>query len=370
MSVTVEQMRPRLHTMSQLRDILATSEPLHHEDFTVGKHTRFRIGLGWQHGIDTKDADDPVYAAILLGGGRHLREHRLSKDALLQATSAIGLSKTYAARCPAPLLEPQLNYWFREGLHERKGTRDWRLLIHDDLAVGITKPSIVPFSNLRLVDIAEQAIKARYGDDEILADYKLSHTLRRTTLRLVVPAASRTMHGTGTAADEWSLGLQLGNSLLGDAPTGLDGYLFRWVCTNGQIDARASAGQWRRRAGNDDEVYQWATAAIDTVLGGLEPAFDAVQRLADIPIKGSVSDVLRDVFTHYTVPLADRTRIIAAVEAIDSDLTMYNLMAAITQAANETGIEPSRVDNLLRLGGDLPHAETSRCGACRRLMTG
>jgi hypothetical protein len=41
---------------------------------------------------------------------------------------------------------------------------------------------------------------------------------------------------------------------------------------------------------------------------------------------------------------------------------------AVTRVANEVGMEPSHVENLLRLGGDLPHAATSRCDACRRLM--
>jgi hypothetical protein len=368
MTITADDMKPKLHTLDFARGLLARTEPLAALGFNATE-AAFTVQPGWNHGIDAKAGTEPVDATIRIPGG----EYPLTKDALLEATSIVGLTKTYAARCPAGLLAAQLNYWFTGGgIAGRKGTnKEFQLLAAAGNGAAVTRSSIIPFSNLRLLDVAEDVITQRYGPQEILVDYKLTHSLRRTHLRLVLPGIERTMDNTGTPDDTWSVGLQLRNSLTGEERTAIEAYLFRWVCTNGQIDTRASSDAWRRHGagrGSEAEVYEWARTAVDDVLSGLEPALDAVQALADIPVTGTATDVLRDVFEHYKVPLPERAKIIENVVNTGGDLTMYAIMAAVTQVANDTDMEPSHVENLLRLGGDLPHAATSRCDACRRLM--
>lgn len=368
MAVTVDEMKPQLYTLDQVRDVLARTEPLSTRPFSVGDQVRFVVDPSWHHGIDATAGTEPVNAYLVLGGGLATHEHQLTKDALLEATSIIGLRRDYAARCPGVLLEDQLNYWFREGLTIRRAAnRDFQLLVAAGLGAAITRQSIVPFSNLRLVDQAIIGIENRYGKGEILADYKLTHSLRKTYVRLIVPAAQRTMINTGTPDDTWSVGIQLRNSLIGEERTELSGYLFRWICTNGQVDTQATSGAWRRQgSGREAEVYEWARNAVDDVLGGLEPALDAVQATTAIPVEGNASDVLRNVFKHYGTPLAERAKIINNMVDAGGDLTMYTVMAAITQVANQAGMEPGQVDNLLRMGGDLPHAV--HCQSCRQLL--
>jgi len=370
MTITVSDMRAKLLTLDEVHDQLGRSEPLATHNFTVGDAVRFTIDDDWHHQVPELDGTDPVKATVELGHGPGRVEHRLTKDALLEATSVCGISKTYAARCPGPLLQPHLNYWFREGLATKAGHRDYQLLSAGGNGAAITRSSIVPFSNLRLLDEAVDGIRKHFGaGTEILADYKFTHSLRRTHLRLIVPATNREITGTGTDDDTWCLGLQLKNSLTGELRTSIDGYLFRWVCTNGAIDTHATSGAWTRRGqGAEDEVYEWARSAVDEVLGGLEGSLDAVQEMVTIPIEGHVNDVLRDVFEYYRVPLPERARIIEALIEAGGPITMYTVMAAITQVANDTSMDPAHVENLLRMGGDLPHAATSRCDACQRLL--
>ena len=367
--VTTAAMRERLLSLDTARAALAATEPLATHNFTVGEQVRFTVEPGWLHGIESIAGTAPVPASIHLGRGPGTYEFPLTKDALLEATSICGLGKGYAARCPAELLEPQLNYWFRGGLLDREGAiRDYQLLVAAGLGAAVARASVVPFSNLELLDRALAGIRSRFGDSEVLVDYKFTHSLRRTHLRLIVPDQRRTITGTGVTGDEWSVGLQLRNSLIGRETTAIDGYLFRWVCTNGAIDTQATSGTWTRRAGGTEaEVYEWAAAAVDDVLGGLEPALDAVQAMVNLPIGGEANDVLRDVFTHYRTPLPERAKIIEnMVEA--GELTMYAVMAAITEVANDGEMDPAHVEALMRMGGDLPHAATSRCEACRRLL--
>jgi hypothetical protein len=275
-----------------------------------------------------------------------------------------------AAKQPAELLEPHLNFWWREGLMEKPPTqRDFQLLVAAGAGAALTRASVNPFSNLRLLDEALNAVEDRWGKDEVLVDYKFHHSLRKTHLRLILPNQGRAITGTGTDDDVWSVGLQIKNSLIAEEPTSIDGYLFRWWCTNGQIDCRNASGTFTRRGqGQEHDVYEWARAAVDQVLGGLEPALDAVQHTTDIVIAGEADEVLRDVFTHYRVPVSERRRIIDNMVNQGGQLTMYSVMAAITEVANDTTLETAQVENLMRMGGDLPHAATSRCEACRRLM--
>lgn len=368
-SITVDTMRAKLHPLDRVRQVLASTEPLANYPFSVGDEVRFTLEPGWHHGLDARTGTEPVNAAIHLGKGPATSLFQLTKDALLEATSACGISKSYAARCPAELLEPQLNYWFRDGLASRAGNRDYQLLVAAGTGAAITRRSIVPFSNLRLLEQALDGIEARYGAGDVLADYKFSHSLRRTHLRLIVPEQRRAITGTGVDDDTWSVGLQIRNSLIGVEQTSIDGYLFRWACTNGAVDTRNTSGTWtRHRGGSDSEVYEWARSAVDEVLGGLEPALDNVQQLVTIPIQGAANEVLRDVFEHYRTPLAERTRVIERMVEAGGSLTMYSVMAAITEVANDANMEPSHIESLLRMGGDLPHAATSRCDACRRLL--
>lgn len=370
MAITLETMKSKLHTVDYVRERLSTTEPMSPEAFTVGDAVKFHAQPGWNHGIDAKSGSEPVAVYINLGKGRHARAFQMSKDAVMEAVAAFGMARPYAARCPAELLTPHLNYWFREGLLARgQRKRDFQILIANGICSAVTRQSLLPFSNLALLEQALAGIEDKFNTDDVLVDYKFQHNLRQTDMRLIIPAAARTLVDTGTPDDTWSLGLQIKNSLTGHTQTSVEGYLFRWTCTNGQIDTMTTSGKWTRKpTASEEEVYAWARESVDQVLGGLEPALDAVQALTGIAIDENLSEALRDVFEYYRVPVHSRSKIIKAIEEHDGPITMYVLMNAITQAANEHGLEPSAVEALMRMGGDLPYAASSRCTACRRLV--
>lgn len=370
MTITLTTMRDKLLSVDHVREVLQTTEPMSPLPFTVGDAVKFRADPDWHHGVHAKADTEPVAVYATLGRGRFARDFQLTKGTLEETCAAFGFNRPYTLNCPAALLVPHMNYWFREGLliNARK-KKDFQFLVRDDTAVAFTRQSLLPFSNLALLDQALDGIKAKYGEVEVLVDYKFNHSLRGTGIRLIVPNAYRLLTNTGTDNDIWSMGIQMKNSLTGVSQTSVEGYLFRWVCTNGQIDAQANSGVWTRRpTATEAEVYEWARVAVDDVLGGLEGALDAVQQLTGLHIDGALSDTLRDVFEHYRVPLASRNKIIKHLEAYDGEITMYVVMNAITQVANDQGLEPSVVDGLMRIGGDLPYTASQRCGACRRML--
>lgn len=361
MTITASEMTSKLMSLEDARSQLAATEPLSSYPLDSNQ-VQFTLDPSWAVGLEMKSGTDLVNAAVSIAPGQ---EFQLTKDAIQAATSIMGLNTAYVARTPAALIEPQLNYWYKTGF---VGTKSFQLLtLGDHVGAAITKSTINPFSNLRLLDEALAGITELYGASDVWVDYKFQHSLRGTTMRLIVPEQTRMLEGTGTENDSWSMGLQLRNSLTGEKQTEIQGYLFRWACTNGMTDTHVESGVWSRRsAAGGDDVYDWARIAVDSVLGGLEHSLDQVQALTEIPIHGEANEVLRDVFQTYKVPQNTRDMILGnMVEA--EDLTMYTLLNAVTEVANRSDVDPRHASSLLRIGGELSQRAHDRCPDCHRL---
>jgi hypothetical protein len=50
----------------------------------------------------------------------------------------------------------------------------------------------------------------------------------------------------------------------------------------------------------------------------------------------------------------------------ESTLTMYSLMQAFTQVANDPSMEPEQVSRLMKIGGSIAATAGHRCKACQR----
>lgn len=359
--------RGDLISLDTFREELATTEPFVAYSAPVGASWDFDVMENWNVGLSDVSETSRIAATVRIPGETTLVP--LTKEALLEATSLCGLPKGYVSRLPADLVKRQLNHWFKGGF----GEKNFKLLTigenDDTTCVAVNKESIVPFSNLAFLDAVEAGIRGRYGSSELYVDYKRNHSLRHTEARIIIPEQSRVITGTGVDDDSWSVGINVANSLTGDNPTQLDGYLFRWWCTNGCIDLNATSGRWSRRGGsqNQDDVMAWARVAVDEVLGGLEGSFDAVQNLVGLDAGEDAVQVLRDVFEQHGVPGPQRNAIIEHM-ANTERLDMYEIMQAITQAANGDGVPVGQVRTLMEIGGDMPRALAARCDSCRRVL--
>jgi hypothetical protein len=363
LSVSIEDVKTRLLTLDDVREQLSATEPLAQHKFEVGEGVAFRLEENFNHGLKAMQPNDLVPGYISIGG----RELQLTRDALYEATSEAKMGKGFVAFYDSHIVEDALNSAFRAGL----GNGEYKVLsVRGNRAAAIARGAVQPYSNLQFLEIALDGIEKKYGKGEVLADYKFTHDLQRTHLRLIVPEYVRVLENTGTDNDTWSTGIQIVNSLTGLEQTQINGYLFRYWCTNGATDTRSTANSvWSRRgaAGQGDAVYEWARDAVDEVLGGLESQLDAVQAMTDISIEGTAVEALRDVFTAYRVPTAQRNRILNNM-VNEQNLTMYSLMQAVTEAANADDLSPVDVERLLRAGGDLPAIAEERCDSCHRFL--
>ncbi|HEY0108473.1 MAG TPA: DUF932 domain-containing protein, partial [Fibrella sp.] len=340
------------------------TEPLATHEFEVGEGVAFRLGEDFNHGLKAMQANDLVNGFISIGG----REFQLTRDALFEATSTAKMQKGFVNFHQSHIVEDALNSAFRGGL----GKGDYKILsIRGNRAAALVREAVQPYSNLRMLEIMLDGVEKKYGKGEVFADYKFTHDLQRTHLRLIVPEHVRVIERTGTDNDTWSTGIQLVNSLTGLEQTQINGYLFRYWCTNGSIDTRSTANSvWSRRGalGQGDGVFEWARDAVDEVFETIDGSLDAVQAMTDIPIEGTAVEALRDVFTTNRVPTAQRNRITNNMINDGSPLTMYSLMQAVTEAANADDLSPADRDRLMRAGGALPVIANERCDSCHRFL--
>jgi hypothetical protein len=365
LTITIDDVSDKLLTLDTVREALGSTEPVNAYDFEVGANqVAFNLTDGFNHDLKATQADAPLEAFVTISG----TELQLTPTSLYDFAGEAFMTKGFVQKYPAEVIADALNFQFSSGLTGK----DYKVLgVGNRKAATITRGALQPYSNLRFLEIALAEIEKKYGAGEVWADYKFVHNLKQTHLRLIIPEHMRVMQNTGTDNDTWSAGLQLKNSLNGDEQTEINAYLFRYWCTNGSIDTmNASNSVWSRRGavGKGDAVFDWAQDAIDEALEGIESSFDAVQSLTDISIEGSAVEALEGVFNTYKIPGSERTRITRNMVNEDQ-LTMYSLMQAVTEAANSADVKPHIVDNLMRVGGDLPRlAAAGRCDNCHQFM--
>ncbi len=373
MDPSIEEMRPRLLTLDQARGCLSTTEPLNELKFEAGDAVAFHLPDNWDEVSEELDGGDDAGARVALVSGQ---AYRLTKDALLEACSKVGIPRKLAMRTPAHLLESWLNWWF-------KGNSGWDGRLFKSFISGADGTSVAPlvlafgsgtiqpFSNLGILDqlVAGVCRFYRTTEQDLLVDYKFTHSLELTQVRIVVPGVIRNITGPGTAqpSDLWSTGIQWRNSQLGLKSTTVDGYLFRWRCTNGMTDTLVTSGQFNRRAGADGDVYGWARESVDQVLGGLEHVLDGVSAATEIPVENDVSLVLDDLFRQHSVPGVLQRQVVDNMAEVGGDLSMYTVLQAVTQVANDSSLSPAVVDKMLRTGGHIAHSADMRCSTCRRI---
>jgi hypothetical protein len=364
LSITIDDVRSKLITLDDVRERLARTEPLTTHEFGSEDHVSFKLEPDFNHGLDALPGNLAIPAYVSLGQ----TELQLTRDALYELAAEAKMSKGFVHTYSADRVAEDLNWYFLNGI---EGKTFKILGIQGDRAAAFTRAAVQPYSNLRLLETALEGIEAKYGQGEVLADYKFVHDLQRTHIRLIVPEYVRTIENTGTDNDTWSVGIQVKNSLTGLEQTEINGYLFRYWCTNGAIDTRTNSNAvWSRRGrvGRDeDAVFEWARDAVDEVLGGLEGSLDLVQQMTQVSIEGTAVEALRDVFANYKIPTAQRNRILGNM-VNDDNLTMYGLMQAVTEAANADGVSPADMDRLMRAGGELPGIADDRCDSCHRFL--
>jgi hypothetical protein len=364
-----------LLTPDQARAQLSATEPLASQPFKLGQAG---LNVTYEDGWHNRELTDaaPVWLEVPDVG-----RFQLTRQAAWQLGSTCRVPRDYQQSIPAALMASNANWWLREGLGDREiqlllaGTGNDQGGTSVPLAVAQTRSSVVPFSNLRFLDIVLDQIGAKYGAEaraSAMVDYKFWHDLEHTGLRVIIPAAQAVIEDTGFDDDAWCLGVEFTNSLIGLKQTTVTGYLFRFICTNGDRDIAHTTG-FSRRGTTPDQAYAWMTEAVDDALGGFDGIFEDVQALTKQTVLPDVTTVLKDLFRQFGIPKARAVAVTETMADTGGTITMYDLLNAVTLAANMEGIERRPADQLLAAGGHIIHSVGARCdghlkNGCRRML--
>jgi len=362
--IDIEKMRASLMSIDKLREKLAITEHLSEYEFDTDKpEAVFNYPDNWVQESGGPKADDmtPSTVTVSVKG----TEFPLTRGAALEAASIMGIQKSYALATPGSLITPHVNYWYS---HSKKNLK----LLAGQNGVAFVRGTINPFSNDEILGVVLEGIQEKYNSSDVLADYKFTHSLDKTKMRLIVPASQREImsarHGA-TDPDAWNIGLEITNSVTGDSPLEVNGYLFSYWCTNGCTTTHVTSGKYRRKpTAKAEDAYDWAKNVVDEVLGGMEAELDRVEHLTQIPLEGELNDTLGQMFNQFGVPANLRSRVLENL-AESSDLTAYGLLNSITAAANDPELSASGVSALLNAGGQVANAMENRCGTCHSILS-
>lgn len=363
-------------TVSEARGRLAETEPIDGTTFwTRTEGIEVVYGKGWTEVEMTEAA--PVWVTLPDG-----QVFQMTRQAARQLGSTAKVNQRYQEFIPPERLSDLVTWALREGLAES----ELKLLTAGEgesvtgapvpLAVGQCRATIVPFSNVRLLDIVLLSIRAKFGHaaaDGALVDYKFFHDREHTSFRVVVPAVQQVVTGTGTDDDAWCYGIEVSNSQVGLKQTILSGYMLRLATTAGVTDVEHAAGGFNRRGSNPDDVYGWAAESAQEILDGPDDAFRGLQVLTETEVDGDYSRVLDQLWRERPVAKDLKLRIISAVEGQPREPTMHDLAHAAAEAANLDGATWREVRSLHDLAGHIVHQGGGMCrgqlpNGCRRLL--
>ncbi len=354
MAITIKDLDKKVLSLEDVYRTLERTEPLADTVIDNESNIKFRLEPDWAMSYDGVEATEPVGAFMTINGA----ERAMTKEAVTQAAAHFGLSSSYISKkLPAPLFERLMNYHYGAGM----GGESFNVLSVGDTVSAFAKPTIQPFSNIQLLDSVVEAIQGRHGKDApIYADYKIGNSLLKTNIRLITPMTEREITSGGMddvpngQGDVWYAGVHLSNSLVGKTQTTLEAYLFRYWCTNGCTTTMRDVKPWnRKRDGQQDNVYEWPRDSVDEIMGDMEAQFDQVQSLTRLGTEGNTADVLRLIFDEYAVPISQQNPIQQRLLEQES-LTMYKILNAITEVANDEELDDKRRDRLMRIGGAIP----------------
>lgn len=363
-------------SMEEARRRLAGTETSGEVTFACGNQDLdVRYDKGWGDG----ELTDPAAAWLTVPDAGI---YQLTFQAARQLGSTCRIPQELQVDWSTGLQTSAVRWFLREGL----GERQLKLLTSGEgeapdgsfcpLAVAQTRAAVSPFSNLRLLDVVLERVAARFtlaAANSAVVDYKFENDLEHTGVRVVIPHAQQVITGTGEQDDAWCLGVEFTNSAIGLKPTTATGYVFRYICTNGARDMANRPRPFARRGMTEEDALAWMAESVDEIFEGLDGVFGHVQELTRMPVVPDVTTVLKDLFRQYNIPKARALAVIETMADTGGDITFYDLLNAITLAANLAGLERRSVDQLLAAGGHIIHSVGARCTGqlrhgCRRIL--
>lgn len=360
-----------LLTLTEARESFAATEPLASAAFVVDpdlaedKRPYVTVEDAWRtHGEDiapTKAVECWLTVPELDG-----QRFQLTYQAARQLGSTCRQPQDLQVSHPADLHQVIINWWLARGL----GVRKIKLLLSPyqgegpdgekvPLVVAQTRDTVVPFSNLALLDEVLKVLAHRYGREaaeKALVHFAMNHDLEHTDCTVVVPQAAQDIAG-----ELWVPGAQFTNSCIGLKQTTVTGALMVADSAGVALDGAHSAGGFKRKNSAPEDAYEWAAESTNDVLGALDIAWGNVAELTHMPVGIQPGTFVESLCSEFKVPKAQMQRLTAVLEEWPGELTMASLVQITTRCANMEDLPWRTVAQLQEMAGHIIHSEGGRC---------
>lgn len=280
-------------------------------------------------------------------------QYILTPSSFLDMCRLVGVPPTYAAKCPAKLIIPHINYWGNKSLD------DFKILYNADTNVieTFSKSSTEFIPPSEIVEYVEKHLKDT-GD----LDYDKPHfSPDYCTLGITSNGMS-----FGEGVDNMNGGLLFSYSPNGSTPYQLSSYLMTLVCTNGLI---APVTVFSRRRNDVEDVESWIDRTASMAVEAIAEEADRVLRTKNYKISGHIGDVMSSVFDTYRVPTDIRDLVTERILNEGAE-TVYDIIEALTYHVSndiELASSPKDRNRLMTAAGNIAlHPEA--CPSCHRVF--
>lgn len=366
--LTLEEVRERFSQTEPLAAVSFGTDP----GYSDAERPRVIFDQKWAHvGTEWMTGEDimptaPVAAWLEvpeLGGKRF----QFTFEAAQDLGSTCRVPKQLQLFMQPGTLQEHVNHCLAEAL----GIRRLKLLLAGEgtdehgsrvpLAVAQTRDTVVPFSNLALMDKVLEVIAAKYGRDaaaRALVHFTMSHDLEHTDFRVIVPEAT-----VAVAGEEWAPGVEVTNSCIGLKQTIVTGLGCRAASNGVVLDAAHSAGGFKRLKSTPEQAYEWTGESASDVLDALQATWSNVTQLAQMPVGDHAGTFVESLCNEFRIPKNLVERVTTVLEEIDDDLTMYALVTTMSRLANMEGLSWRENSQLMVMAGHIVHSVGARCSA-------
>lgn len=291
-------------------------------------------------------------------------EYALDEVAEASLAKYMRIPPKYLAECSDEFKATTLKYW-RDHFSQVKTVFE----VVDDSIVSVHGPDLL---SIPIGQIGSLVGRVFQPDDEVTyhSDGSLLHLDVVTMGHEVEVLNPGGMPGRPAVGDITRGGVRILTYPHQTKPPAVLDYLERLVCTNGMTRTEKS-GQINIKGQNMEEVLLEMEAAAQAVLGGLDEKLAKYAETALTPTPGSPLAFAYQLGREGNFPPAVMHRVVALVNQLPPDASVYDVNQAFTTVANYDLPYSMRM-RLQALGGTLAfNAEQvcARCDTCEQLLT-
>lgn len=356
--------------LSRVISILQRTEPV--EELVIStdgtSNVKAHFPDGWNFGLKELDETLLTSAKLNIGG----TEYTLNKRAALALMTLLGISERYAYKVPGHLIEPHVDYWFKnEGVGN---STQIKMLSKDGFAVGFMPVNSSIISNLEVVDQIRKYFKGKTDGSDIFVDPRIRHTYIETDFRLVLPKVQFSVNTTRNGeveVDKWHFGVHFQNSLVANSrtPLTLTGYMLEQQTLAGVLPEHSQLTGFNRQTGlGIDDLRGWVRSTLDQIMAVLPVEAEAIQDMVNHSLESNLGETVTDIFQSMKVHRKAQEATIDYITT-SGDLTAYGVMHSLGRASSQLvdDLAPQVINHLQRVAGVLPNRTEAMCNSCGRI---